>query len=288
MTRSKHIFCFGLGYSARILAKKLHDMGWKVSGTCTTEEKKQQLAELGYDVYIFNNHQCDIPKTIFPKITHILHSIPPVAEEGMVYRYIQSISTSLLSLEWVGYLSTTGVYGNHDGEVVTETSELRPPNERTVKRVATEKIWLESGLPVHIFRLSGIYGAERNYFKSLREQEVTRIYKKGQLFSRIHVEDIANILMKSIENPNPQSIYNCADDKPESQDKVVDFAAKLMGIESPPLIPYENANLTVMQRSFYQNNRIITNNKIKNELDVHLKYPTYEDGLKAVYAGQTD
>lgn len=288
MNRNKHIFCFGLGYSARTLVKQLADMGWKVSGTCTTEEKKQYLSELGYNVYLFNSHQCDIPKSIFPKITHILHSIPPVAEEGMVYRYIQSISTSLLSLEWVGYLSTTGVYGNHDGEVVTEASELRPPNERTVKRVATEKIWRESGLPVHIFRLSGIYGAERNYFKSLKEKEITRIYKKGQVFSRIHVEDIANILTASINNPTPGSIYNCADDKPESQDKVVDYAAKLMGIESPPLIPYENANLTIMQQSFYQNNRIVTNAKIKHELNVTLKYPTYMDGFKAVYEGRTD
>ena len=273
---TKHLFCFGLGYTALTFAKQLLEDGWRVSGTCRTAEKCEKFRANGITSYLFDT---DIPlQEIWDlgSVTHILHSIPPTKEGDPVYiNHIEDLK-HLQNLEWFGYLSTTGVYGNHNGAWVDENTPVNPPGGRNKRRSDAENIWLTSGLPAHIFRLSGIYGKGRNVIEDLKAGKAHRIFKEGQFFSRIHVEDIAQILRKSIEAPNPGRIYNCADDKPAPQAEIVEYAAKILGIEPPPLVAFEDADLSDMAKSFWENNRRVNNDRIKQELKVELKYPTYE------------
>lgn len=270
----KHLFCFGLGYVATELAKELIDEGWKVSGTTRSEDKLLKLKQLGIDSYIFGNE--DI---LHRDITHILHSIPPSKEGDIVLnKYGKLIENS----DWLGYLSTTGVYGNHDGNWVDENTDTTPNNDRSKYRVIAENNWLNKVKNSHIFRLSGIYGLLRNNFISLKEGSARRIDKKNQFFSRIHVDDIVQTLIASINKPNPGSIYNLADDLPCPQEEVVKYAADLLNITPPPLVSFEEANLSEMARSFYSSSRKVKNDKIKTELGVKLKFPTYKEGLNNI------
>lgn len=277
----KHLFCFGLGYSATNLAKQLVKEGWRVSGTCRTAEKCESLRSSGITAYIFDN---EIPlQEIWDlqSVTHIIHSIPPSkAGDSVITNHFTDIQ-NLRNLEWLGYLSTTGVYGNHRGGWVDEQTLIAPPQGRGVRRAEAERTWLGSDLPVHIFRLSGIYGKGRSAVDELRAGTAHRVYKEGQVFSRIHVEDIAQILRASISNPNVGSIYNCADDEPAPQADVVEYAAGLLGVKPPKLVPFEKADLSEMAYSFWMNNRRVRNDLIKNELGVQLKYPNYREGLRA-------
>ena len=279
--QENHLFCFGLGYSSTCLANQLLEKGWRVSGTSRTSDKFPKLKTMGITPHIFDH---DLPLDNlwdFNSVTHILTSIPPNEDGDIVLSYHLDEIKSLPNLKWIGYLSTTGVYGDHKGNWVDEEAVTSPPNDRSVYRVDAENAWLESGLPVHIFRLAGIYGKSRSAIDSLKNGTARRIDKKGQVFSRIHVEDIAQILTCSIEKPNPSSIYNCADNYPCPQAEVVEYAAKLIGIEPPLLTPFEEADLSPMARSFYMSNRKVSNKKIKDELNVQLKYPDYRSGLKA-------
>jgi len=275
----KHLFCFGLGYSALTLAKQLLSHGWRVSGTCRTSEKCERLRSIGITAYIFDN---DLPlQEIWDleSVTHILHSIPPnEAGDPVIINHLEDLKI-LPNLEWFGYLSTTGVYGNHNGAWVDEEIPITPPQGRNMRRAEAEEAWLASGLPVQIFRLSGIYGKGRSVIEELKAGKAHRVYKEGQVFSRIHVEDIAQIVLASINNPNPGRVYNCADDEPVPQTEVVEYAAGLLGVDPPPLVNFADAELSEMAKSFWANNRRINNARIKNELNVQLKYPTYREGL---------
>ena len=250
------LFCFGLGYSASYFAKTLP---W----------------ESVYGTHRGDFPLSDIAKTKLAGATHILLSIPPDANGDL------AISCKLPDVSWIGYLSTTGVYGNTDGEWVDETSPTKPANERSAWRVKAEQQWLEHG--AHIFRLSGIYGPGRSVIDELRAGTARRIIKPNQYFSRIHVEDIAQILAASVAKPTSGEIFNCADDYPCSSAEVVEYAAKLMGVQPPPATPYESANLSEMARSFYASSRRVRNDKIKQILNVKLKYPTYKQGLEAIW-----
>lgn len=281
-----HLFCFGLGYSALNLADRLLEAGWRVSGTVRSEAKRQSLQDRGITAYIFDQ---DLPLDIawdFDSVTHILHSIPPSQDEAgivdPVYKYHYHDIENIKDLKWFGYLSTTGVYGNHEGAVVTENSALKATKIRSLLRIQAEKLWLDSKLPVHIFRLSGIYGPRRNAILDLKQGRAHRIHKEGQVFSRIHVSDIANILQASIAKPNPYHIYNGADDLPAPQPEVVEYAAKLLGITPPELINLEDAELSEMARDFWQDNRRVSNQLVKEELGVKFQYPTYKEGLEAL------
>jgi len=279
--QENHLFCFGLGFSATTLANQLLEEGWRVSGTSRTSEKFPQLKTMGITPHIFDQ---DLPLDNlwdFNSVTHILTSIPPNQDGDIVLNYHLNELQALPNLKWVGYLSTTGVYGDHKGAWVDEETPTSPPNDRSRYRVEAENAWLESGLPTHIFRLAGIYGKGRSSIDSLKKGTARRIEKEGQVFSRIHVEDIAQILSASIDQQNIGSIYNCADDSPCAQAQVVEYAAKLIGIEPPPLVPFEEADLSPMARSFYGSNRRVSNKKIKNELAVELKYPDYKKGLES-------
>lgn len=275
----KHLFCFGLGYSALTLAKQLLADGWRVSGTCRTSDKCERLRTMGITAYIFDK---DLPlQEIWDlqSVTHILHSIPPSDIGDCVVLHHLNDLKNLPNLEWFGYLSTTGVYGDHSGAWVTEETQINPPIGRNQRRADAESGWLANSLPIHIFRLSGIYGKGRSIIEELKAGTAHRIYKEGQVFSRIHVEDIAQILQASIKHPNPGRIYNCADDKPAPQSEVVEYAAKLLGIKPPPLVNLEDAELSEMAKSFWASNRRISNERIKQELGVKLKYPSYIEGL---------
>jgi len=199
--------------------------------------------------------------------------------------------TAIPNLAWLGYLSTTGVYGDRGGGWVDETSELQPTGERGARRVAAEMAWLglcrDRDVPVHVFRLAGIYGPGRCPFDALRAGTARRIDKPGQVFSRVHVDDLATVLRASMAQPRPGAVYNVCDDEPASPAEIIAHAAALLGLPPPPLVPFEAAELSPMARSFYADNKCVSNALIKQELGVRLRYPSYRDGLPAILAGES-
>ena len=286
MPPQPYLFCFGLGYVAMDLAKTLLKKGWKIGGTCQTMAKCQDLLPYGINAHIFTDEVPLQQFHEFSQITHLLMSIPPGNQGDKVLAYHQNEIVNLKSLRWVGYLSTTGVYGDYQGAWVDEQSTPRPYNQRLENRLKAESQWLT--IPVNssiqVFRLAGIYGPARNVLRSLQTGKAKRIDKPGQVFSRIHVSDITQILEASIAKPQEKALYNCADDLPAAQAEVVAYGAKLLGILPPPLIPYAQAELSPMAQSFYQACRRVGNSKIKKELNIDLHYPDYRAGLKHILA----
>lgn len=276
-----HLFCFGLGYCAEALAHTLLAEGWRVSGTSRHVENFGHFKTHGITPYLFSE-ELPLPDIWdFNSVTHLLISIPPSPTQGdIVLTHHLPDLQALPNLQWVGYLSTTGVYGDHAGGWVDENTPVNPPNDRSRLRVEAEQAWLATGFPVHLFRLSGIYGPGRSAFDALKNGTARRIDKPGQVFSRIHVEDIVQVLRASIAQPHTGSIYNVADDEPAPQADVVAYAAQLLGLEPPPLIPYDDTDkLSDMARSFYASCRRVSNRKLREELGVTLRYPTYREGL---------
>ncbi len=281
------LFCFGLGYSAGVLARRLMARGWSVAGTTRSEEKAGALRASGVETYLFGRGRpLADPGAALAGATHLLSSVPPdAAGDPVIDRHGADIA-ACGGLLWAGYLSTTGVYGDREGGWVEEDSQLEPTGERGVRRLAAERAWLalhrDHGLPVHIFRLAGIYGPGRSALDNVRAGVAKRIDKPGQVFSRIHVEDIATVLEASIARPNPGRVYNLCDDDPAAPAEVVAQACELLGREPPPLMPFEAAELSEMARSFYRDNKRVSNRRIKEELGVTLAYPDYKSGLKAL------
>lgn len=289
---SKHIFCFGHGYSCDYLAHALHQQdGWKISGTTRDEEKKIRMADNGVTPYLFDaqNPLPDLAYTLHD-VTHLLISTPPDDHGDPVFLAHAPEITHLPNLQWLGYLSTTGVYGDRAGGEVDESSELRPSSKRGSRRVKAEEQWMSlyhsAGVPVHIFRLAGIYGPGRSALDSVRAGVARRINKPGHAFGRIHVEDIVNILMASMAQPNPGQIYNACDNEPAPSHKVIEYACDLIGRAPPPMVDFEEADLAPITRSFYMDNRRTKNTKVKEELGVRLKYPNYREGLEGCLAAE--
>ena len=267
----KTLFIFGLGFAAQTVARVALAQGFSVAGTCRTQEKCESLKSRGIETFIFNN----IAKEAIANATHILSSIPPQENLGdVIIPYLPSGD------RWLGYFSTTGVYGDYDGEWVDEQSEPRPNNDRLQRRLEAEAQWQSCG--GHIFRLAGIYGAGRSAIDDVKAGRALRIDKDGQVFSRIHADDIAQTVLASMERPNPKAIYNVCDDEPAPAHEVVAFACELLGAEVPPLIPFAQAELSAMGREFYNANRRVKNQRIKQELGVRLLYPTYREGLRGM------
>lgn len=286
-----HLFCFGLGYTATALGKALLEKGWQVSGTCQAEDKQKELEALGFQAVIFDgrNHTEEVT-TLLNSATHILQSIAPNAEGDPVLEVFEKdINARANDIQWLGYLSTTAVYGDRQGGWVDETSDLNPQMKRGIWRMHAEDQWRrihdQTSLPVHIFRLAGIYGPGRNQLKKLLEKKARRIVRKGQLFSRIHVDDIAQTLLASIHNPNPGSAYNVCDNEAAPPQDVIKYAADLLGIDATPEEPFDQAELSDMARSFYSESKKVSNEKIKSELGVKLKYPTYREGISSLHQG---
>ena len=275
----RHLLCFGLGYSARVLAGRLGDDGWRVTGTSRDPSNPDSLC---FD----RDHPLE--PAAFAGVTHILVSIPPEdAGDPVLDRHAEDIA-ALPGLIWLGYLSTTGVYGDRAGAWVDERSELRPSGPRGRRRVAAESGWLDlwrrRGVPAHIFRLAGIYGPGRSPFEALRAGTAKRVDRPGQVFSRIHVDDLARVLVASVTRPRPGAVYNVCDDDPAAPEAVIAHAASLLGLPAPPLVPFETAGLSPMAKSFWDDNKRILNALIKAELGVALCYPNYRAGLAAILA----
>lgn len=276
----KTLLSFGHGYSARALARLLPD-DWRVIGTTRSVEKADALRAEGVEPTIWPGS--DLTQAL-DAATHLLISAAPDADGDPVLReWRDAIAARAERFEWVGYLSTTGVYGDRDGDWVDETSELRPATRRGQARVEAEAAWQAiPGLPLHIFRLAGIYGPGRGPFEKVRQGTARRIVKQGQVFSRIHVDDIAQVLKASIDRPNPGAIYNLCDDDPAPPQDVITHAAELLGLPVPPEVPFEEAEMTPMARSFYAESKKVRNDRIKDELGVTLIHPDYRSGLAAL------
>jgi len=276
------LLSIGHGFSARALTPHLLAEGWTVLGTTRSADKAERLAEEGVEPILWPG--APLP---FDRATHLLTSVAPDTTGDPVLSETRQAIREARHLEWVGYLSTTGVYGDHEGEWVDETAPLTPATRRGQARVAAEAEWQALGLPLHIFRLAGIYGPGRGPFEKVRNGTARRIIKEGQVFSRIHVDDIAQVLLASIRRPNPGAIYNVCDDDPAPPQDVIAHAAELLGLPLPPSVKFEEADLTPMARSFYAESKKVRNGRIKSELGVKLLYPSYREGLPALMAAES-
>jgi nucleoside-diphosphate-sugar epimerase len=279
MTGAPRLFCFGLGYSARVLARSLAGQGWRIAGT--TRDEPSAAAE--FPLHRFDRaHPLRDPSHVMAGVTHVLISAPPDATGCPVFDLHAADIAALPGLVWVGYLSTTNVYGDRGGAWVDEETPVEPSGERGRRRVAAETAWLGLSLPMHVFRLAGIYGPGRNTLVSLKAGKARRTVKPGQVFSRIHVEDLAVVLEASMAQPHPGAIYNVCDDEAAPPEEVVAYGASLLGIDPPPLEDIATATLSPMARSFFDDNKRVANRRMKEELKTVLRYPTYREGLRAL------
>ncbi|MEM1383998.1 MAG: SDR family oxidoreductase [Pseudomonadota bacterium] len=286
---TKVLLSFGHGYSARALGRLLLPQGWRIIGTTRSAEKAEALAAEGVEPILWPGG--DIGPAL-SAATHLLTSIAPRdGRDPVLTRLRPAITAAAPRIEWAGYLSTVGVYGDRQGGWVDETSGCRPATERGRHRLIAEQGWqalsIQADLPVHIFRIAGIYGPGRGPFAKIRAGTARRIIKPGQVFSRIHVEDIAAILAASIARPEPGAIYNLCDDEAAPPEEVLAYAADLLGLPHPPEVPIEDAEMSEMARSFYAESKRCSNRLIKEELGVALRYPTYREGLQALLASET-
>ncbi len=272
------LLSIGHGYSAQALARRLLPQGWQIIGTTRTEAGAEALRATGVQALVWPG--ADLTAAL-AQATHLLTSVAPGDSDPVLQAIGPQIAAS--KLQWMGYLSTTAVYGHHNGDWVDETTPLAPTTARGAARVQAEADWTALGLPLHIFRLAGIYGPGRGPFEKVRDGTARRIHKAGQVFSRIHVDDIANVLHAALLRPHP-GIYNVCDDDPASPEDILGLAAELLGLPPPPIVPYEKADMTPMARSFYAENKRVRNDRIKAVLGVKLEYPTYREGLAAILA----
>jgi len=286
MSDTPTLFCFGLGYTAGALSRRLMAQGWSVRGTSRSDKACAELATQGITAWPFDRERSLAdPTTAFDGVTHVLASVPPDgAGDPVLDCHGSDIAALSPLLQWVGYLSTTGVYGDRSGGSVDEMSDRRPSTVRGERRVVAEDgwcaLWRDRGVPVHLFRLAGIYGPDRNALETVRNGRARRIVKPGQVFSRIHVDDISAVLEASIARPDPGAAYNVCDDEAAPPQDVIAFACDLLGVDPPPEVPFEEAELSDMARSFYAENKRVANDRIKNELGVTLAYPDYRTGLR--------
>lgn len=279
----KRLLSFGHGYSARALAARLVPEGWHIVGTTRSLENMAAIAATGVEPFLWPG---DDPTAMIAEFPNILVSAGPGPDGDPVLAALrQSIVQAAQGMKWLGYLSTTGVYGDHQGGWVDEQTALTPATKRGLARVAAEQAW-ESvpDLPLHIFRLAGIYGPDRGPFAKVRNGTAQRIIKNGQVFSRIHVADIARALELSLASPASGAIYNLCDDDPAPPQDVIGHAAGLLGLPLPPAIRFEDAEMTPMARSFYAESKRVNNAHIKQALGWRPHYPDYRSGLAAMLA----
>jgi nucleoside-diphosphate-sugar epimerase len=270
----KHLLCFGFGFSAQALSLILDRDQWRITGTSRSAEGAANINEQGFEGVRF-----DALHAIPDSVTHVLSSVPPDDNGDIVLsRFANDFAAR--KFQWIGYLSTTGVYGDHAGAWVDEDTALSPNTKRGERRVAAEAAWQKFG--PHVFRLAGIYGPGRNQLETVKAGTAQRIVKQGQVFSRIHVADIAGILKASIERPNLSQIYNAADDEPCPPQDVIAYAASLLNLSAPPEIPFERASLSNMAKSFYADSKRVSNARVKRELNYKFLFPNYRDGLKSL------
>jgi nucleoside-diphosphate-sugar epimerase len=284
-----HLFCFGLGYSAARVARLLAAEGWSIAGTARTQEGAKAIAAQGHAAFVFDGttpgggvHEA------LTDATHILVSVPPDTDGDPVLRHHARDLHHARSLSWIGYLSSVGVYGDTQGAWVDETAPTAATSVRGRRRIEAEQEWLALDVPqgvrTQIFRLAGIYGPGRSPIDRLREGTAHRIVKPGQVFNRVHVDDIAASVLAGIGGSGNQRIYNVTDDEPAPPQDVVAYAAELLGMPAPPEVAFAAAELPAAAASFYADNKRIRNARLRQELGVALKFPTYREGLRAILA----
>ena len=285
---SKNIICFGFGQVAKNFIKKLNDQGtsFKLTTTSREESKNKKFENLSYESFQFTEEGFDenfISK--FEEADHILISVAPINGVDIVVKNLQNHFKSK-KLKWVTYLSATSVYGDHGGEWVNENSETKPTSPNGVERLKVEKEWMKLAikfdLPFQIFRLSGIYSNQYNILKRLKTGDAKIINKRNHFFSRIHVEDIANILSSSLNNFKKKEIYNISDNQPASSEEVTMYGVKLLGTDKPKTIEISEIE-SEMLKNFYKDSKKVDNKKMKEFFNYKLKYPTYIEGLDYIF-----
>lgn len=285
-----NLFVFGVGYSVSHFIHTYGERFARISGTCRSPEKARQLRTSGIEPYLYDGAVHDsVLVDALAKAHALLISVPPGSGPDPIIQDFENTIAAAPNLRWIGYLSTIGVHGDANGAWVDEETPPNPHNERSRRRLDAERQWLSLGerlqVPVQVFRLAGIYGPGRNPLSRVVEGTARRIVKPGQVFNRIHVDDIAQVLMASLDHrPSRSRIYNVTDDEPAPPQDVIAYAAKLLGREPPPEEPFDGAALDPMSRSFYEDNKRVRNTRIKEELGVALRFPTYREGLQALYA----
>lgn len=275
---TNRLFIFGLGYSGLEIAKLAKDAGWRVAGTVTGADKAERLAADGIETHVF-----DGTAPVDAEATHVVCTIAPGSAGDPALRTCGDL---LRGARWLGYLSTTGVYGDHGGGWVDETTTPIPGQPRSLWRLDAERAW--QALGATIFRLPGIYGPGRSAIDQVRAGTARRIDKPGQFFSRIHVDDIAAAVLAAMTHPARGALYNVADDLPAANSDVIAYACELLGLPVPPALPWDEVAPTMspMARSFYEENRRVKNDRLKRELGLALRYPTYREGLRAIAASR--
>ena len=281
-----HMLFFGFGFCAKALAPLLRARGWQLSATCRDDEKAAFLS--AQDITPLRLTGAPLTAAELDGVSHVLLSAAPDEDGDPALPLLTEALAALQEKpQWMGYLSTTGVYGDHGGAWVDEETPPGPLGARGQRRVDAEKAWgalaQAHDLPMHYFRLAGIYGPGRNQLRSLKNGTARRIDKPGQVFSRIHVDDIAQVLLASIDRPNRGRAYTVCDDEAAPPQDVVAFAAGLMHTTPPPLLPFDEVDLSPMAKSFYGENKRLHNRRMVDELGVALTYPTYREGLRALY-----
>jgi nucleoside-diphosphate-sugar epimerase len=279
------LLCIGLGYSARVLAARVAAEGWRIAGTSTSTESAARIAALGYKAIVFDGTApSDALRAALASTTHLLISAPPDASGDPMLRHHASDFANATRLTWIGYFSTVGVYGDHAGAWIDETTPATPTSTRSRWRLDAENDWLaygrRTGVRTEVFRLPGIYGPGRGPLEAVRKGTARAIVKPGQVFNRIHVEDIASVLAAAMARSTEHTFYNVTDDEPAPSHEVLAFAAAQLGLPAPPMVGFDSAGLTPMARSFYSECKRVSNTRIKSALGVTLLFPTYRDGMK--------
>ena len=295
--RPHRLLCLGLGYSGRAVAERAMAKGWLVTGTSTTEAGAGRLRKAGIDAHVFDGSTVTQElRDALQEAQNVLVSIPPernganAPEAGKADAALRKLGDLLAisPVAWIGYLSTVGVYGDHGGAWVDEDTPAAPASQRSKARLAAETGWQaigeRAGARVQVFRLAGIYGPGRSPFDRLRQGTAQRIIKPGQVFNRIHVDDIADCVLAGLAGRGSSGTYNVTDDLPAAPQDVVAHAAEILGVVPPPEVPFDQAPLSDMARSFYSENKRVRNVRLKSELGIQLCYPTYREGLAAIAA----
>ncbi len=283
---NRRVFIFGLGFSALAFARRIAGEAAWIGGTVRTPEKAAALAREGIETLVFDGERPgEGVAAALARATDVVISIAPGAADPVLVHHGADLMAAP-ELAWLGYLSTVGVYGNHDGAWIDETTTPRPERTRSRQRLAAEEDWQAladaRGLPLATFRIAGIYGPGRNALANLERGAARRVVKPGQVFNRIHVDDIAAAVAAAWDR-RATGIFNLADDEAAPPQDLVTFAADLMGVEPPPEVAFEDADLSPMARSFYGDNKRVRNTRIKDELGVTLRHPTYRHGLSAMW-----
>lgn len=286
-----HLLCLGFGFTAAALAARLDCDAWTVTGTATTREGAARIDAKGGKGLVFDGERASAEvAAAIQRATHVLLSIPPGAAGDPAFIHHGEDIARSASVTWIGYLSTIGVYGDHDGMWIDETSPVAPISERGRRRLAAETAWHDlgarAGKRVQVFRLPGIYGPGRSAIDSVREGSARRIVKRGQVFNRIHVDDIAGALAQALAGHGRHDVYNIVDDEPAPPQDVVAHAARLLAVEPPPEIAFEDARLSPMAASFYGESKRVSNARAKADLGWAPNHPTYREGLAAILAGE--